>query len=138
MKPIMEFMITIHRGEITRMETKDGKVVFIPFGGSVESDLFTGIIRPGAADVQVTNAAGIRHMHAQYIFEGKNKEGKDCHLYVSNHGYFEPGSQPSPFHACPTFMSDDEELNSILSSPHYRAEGHSWEKGVIIKIFDIQ
>lgn len=136
MKPIFEFNIYINRNETTRFDTPSGKVNVIPFTGNVESELFTGTIRPGAADVQVTNAAGIRHMHAQYVFEGVNKEGKACHLFVDNQGYFEPNSSPKPFHACPSFLSDDLELHSYLSSPHFRAEGHSCETGVIIKIFD--
>lgn len=136
MEPLMEFHIIIHPEDITRMETPSGKVVFIPFGGTVESELFTGTIRPGAADVQVTNAACIRHMQAKYIFEGKDKNGKDCYLFVDNNGYFEPSSNPSPFHAYPTFMSDSPFLVDILERSCFRAEGHPSSQGVTIKIFD--
>ena len=48
-EPIMEFIIELHPDEVTRMECATGKVAVIPFGGSVKSDLFTGIILPGAA-----------------------------------------------------------------------------------------
>lgn len=137
MKLIMEFKIEINKEDITRMENKSGKVTVIPFGGSVESELFTGTVRPGAADVQITNAAGIRHLHAQYIFEGVNGKGEPCHLFVDNNGYFEPNSSPSPFVAYPTFLSDDEDLNDYLSSPHFKSEGHPYEKGVLIKVFDV-
>ena len=138
MEPIMEFVITIDRSETTRMECENGKVTFIPFGGSVSSKLFTGTIRPGAADVQVTNGAGIRHMCASYIFEGVDENNESCHLFVNNNGYFEPASSPKPFHACPTFMSDSKVLNDYLSAPFFRAEGHSQPYGVLIKIFDIR
>lgn len=137
MKPIMEFNIKIDRNEITRMETPSGKVTFIPFGGKVESDLFVGTIRPGAADVQVTNAAGIRHMCAKYIFEGTDKEGRHCFLFVENNGFFEPNSSPSPFHACPTFKSDSPLLADILERSCFRAEGHPAKDGVTIKIFNV-
>ncbi len=137
MKHIMSFMITINKEDITRMKTEYGMVTFIPFGGTVESELFTGTVRPGAADVQTTDASGIRHMCASYIFEGKDQNGEPCHLFVNNNGYFEPGNSPSPFHACPTFMSDSKVLNDYLASPHFRAEGHPYEKGVEIRIFDI-
>ena len=136
-KPIMEFNIIIHPEEITRMETPSGKVTVIPFSGNVESELFTGTIRPGAADVQVTNAAGIRHMNAKYIFEGKDKNGKDCYLFVDNNGYFVPNREPSPFHAYPTFMSDSPFLADILERSSFRAEGHPAKEGVTIKIFNV-
>ena len=135
-KMIMEFKISIRPEERTEMITKNGKVVFIPFGGEVQSDLFCGTVRPGAADVQVTNAAGIRHMAAKYIFVGKDYTGADCKLFVENNGYFEPQSQPRPFHASPTFMTDSEALADYLHGTHFRAEGWGHPGGVDIRIFD--
>ncbi|MBO5568664.1 MAG: DUF3237 family protein [Clostridia bacterium] len=137
-KLIMTFHVSINRDDITEMIMPSGKVTFIPFEGHVESELFTGTIRPGAADVQVTNAAGIRHMQAKYIFDGTDKQGRHCHLYVENNGYFEPDSEPSPFHACPAMMSDSAELNRIISGVHFRAEGHGTPEGVDILIFDTE
>ena len=137
-KMIMEFHISINREDRTEMLTKNGKVLFIPFGGEVQSDLFCGTVRPGAADVQVTNAAGIRPMAAKYIFEGKDYTGQECRLFVENNGYFEPGSQPRPFQACPTFMTDSEALADYFHRPHFRAEGWGHPGGVDIRIFDIE
>ena len=136
-KCIMEFQIRIKGNEVSAMESDRGNVVFIPFDGSVESDIFTGEILPGAADVQVTNASGIRHMCARYMFKGKDSHGNDCHLFVENNGFFEPDSNPSPFHACPTFMSDSKVLADYLAQAHFRAEGHPAPQGVTIKIFDV-
>ena len=132
----MIFHITIKREDITVLRSKNAKVTFIPFNGTVDSPLFKGTVRPGAADVQVTNAAGIRHMNANYIFEGVDQNNEPCHLYVNNHGYFEPDHNPDPFHACPTFISDSIVLNDYLSSPHFRAEGHGTSNGVDILIYD--
>ena len=136
-EPIMEFIIELHPDEVTRMECATGKVAVIPFGGSVKSDLFTGIILPGAADVQTTNAAGIRHMCARYIFQGVDSEGKECFLFVDNNGYFEPGSSPRPFKTCPTFLTDSEALAPYLHQARFRAEGHPGANGPVIKIFDV-
>lgn len=136
-KMIMEFKITIDRSQISTMETDSGMVKIIPFGGTVESDLFCGKILPGAADIQVTNAAGIRHMCARYMFEGKDSNGEHCHLFVDNNGYFERGHQPRPFEACPTFMTDSKVLASYLQAAHFRAEGWGNENGVDIRIFDV-
>lgn len=135
-QPIMVFNITIDREEISYMEAPNGKAMIIPFGGTVESEYFTGKVLPGAADVQITNAAGIRHMCAQYMFEGVDREGKPCHLFVKNDGFFEPNSNPQPFKAYPTLMTDSESLLPYFSQARFRAEGHGTENGVDIYIFD--
>ena len=136
-KMIMEFNVTINEADITAMTTRNGEVVYIPFTGSVQSELFCGTIRPGAADIQVVNPAGVRHMCAKYIFEGTDRAGKPCHLYVENNGYFEKGHMDMPFDATPTFMTDSEELAGYLHGAHFRAEGHPSAAGVDIRIFDI-
>ena len=128
------FHIKIDSQEITELQNGVEKVTFIPFGGSVASSLFTGKIRPGAADVQVTNPAGIRHMQAKYIFEGTDAAGNPCHLFVENNGYFEPGSNPAPFAACPTFLTDSPLLQETLQGKRFRAEGYGTAQGVDILI----
>ncbi len=134
---IMTFHITIDRSKITRLETETAKVTFIPFGGTVDSSYFKGEIMPGAADVQVTDASGLRHMCAKYIFEGTDAKGKHCHLFVENNGYFpKDGVKKDYFDATPKFITDSENLNEILSRPVFRSEGHSHETGVDIMIFD--
>ncbi len=136
-EPIMKFEIIINRDKVSHMHAPNGEVAIIPFTGYTESEWFTGKILPGAADVQVTNAAGIRHMCAKYMFEGVDAQGNACHLFVENNGYFEPESRPKPFHACPTFMSDSPLLTEKLSKAMYRAEGHSTAEGVEIRIFEV-
>ena len=44
-KCIMEFQIRIKGEEVSGMESDRGKVVIIPFDGSVESEIFTGETR---------------------------------------------------------------------------------------------
>lgn len=136
--PVMTFHIIIDRTSISTLEAGNSKAVIIPFGGYTESEYFKGRILPGAADVQTVDAAGIRHMCAKYMFEGTDGQGNKCRLFVENNGYFEPGSSPSPFHACPVFLSDSEYLNDILAKPVYRAEGHSTKEGVDIRIYDVR
>ncbi|MCD8053809.1 MAG: DUF3237 domain-containing protein [Lachnospiraceae bacterium] len=137
-KMIMEFNIAIEPEKISRMEASNGLVTIIPFTGSVESELFSGEILPGAADIQITNAAGIRHMCARYMFEGTDYTGAKCRLFVDNNGYFERDHSPRPFEAQPTFMTDSEALTNYLHGTHFRADGHSKEGGVDIRIFDIR
>ena len=136
-EPIMEFDIKINPEDITTMQANNGEVVFIPFGGTVESKLFSGTVRPGAADVQNVNPAGVRHMRASYIFEGTDCEGNACHLFVENNGYFERGEMKMPFEVTPTFKTDSPALASYLHTARFRSEGYPNPEGVIIKIFDI-
>ncbi len=136
-KLVFDFHIDIFDEKISMMKSDSGMVVIIPFGGEVKSELFTGIILPGAADIQVTNAAGIRHMQAKYMFDGIDREGKKCKIFVCNDGFFEPGSMPVPFHACPTFMTDSKALSEYLHQPRFRAEGCREKDRLHIKIFDI-
>ncbi|MCF0112269.1 MAG: DUF3237 family protein [Erysipelotrichaceae bacterium] len=133
---VFEFSILLDRSETTKVVSGNASVNFIPFTGGVTSRLFTGTIRPGAADVQITNAAGIRHMCARYVFEGTDYTGKPCHIFVDNNGYFTENPIPKPFRTCPVFITDSEALQDYLHRPHFRAEGHPYEGGVIIKVFD--
>lgn len=136
-KLVFDFHIDIYGDKVSAMECEIGKVVIIPFGGEVKSELFTGHLLPGAADVQVTNAAGIRHMQAKYMFDGVDADGKPCKLFVNNNGFFEPDSMPNPFHACPTFMTDSKKLGAYLHQPRFRAEGCMEDDGLHIKIYDV-
>lgn len=136
-KMIMEIRVVIDRSKISEMDCSNGHVKIIPFTGFVESELFTGHILPGGADVQVTNAAGVRHMCAQYMLAGTDSQGNPCHIFVANNAYFERDHRPKPFEACPTFMTDSPVLAPYLQGAHFRAEGHSSPEGVNIRIFDI-
>lgn len=136
-KPVMVFEISIDPKKISEMKGANGTVTIIPFEGRVESELFCGRVLPGAADIQVTNPAGVRHMCARYMFEGTDSAGIPCHLFVENNGYFERDHIPQPFEAYPVFMTDSKLLAPYLHGAHFRAEGHGREGGVEIQIYDI-
>ena len=128
--------VLIKHEDCSILNARNGSVGIVPFTGTVESDLFTGIIRPGGTDVQVTDTSGVKHLCARYLLEGKDATGKDCRIYVENNGYFEKGHNPIPFTASPTFMTDSEYLFDILCRPVYVSEGHPTPKGVDIWIID--
>ena len=135
-EPILEIAVTIHREDCTSFDTPNGHVTMIPFTGEA-TGIITGMVRPGGVDVQVTDAACVRHMCARYVVEGVDDAGDPCHLYVENNAYFERGSSPSPFHATPTFRCDSPTRASYFHGAHFRAEGHPAPDGVCIKIFDL-
>jgi len=137
-KLLFDFHIDVYYDKISELKATNGCVSMIPFGGKVESELFTGTILPGGVDVQVQNAAGIRHMCARYMFEGVDHTGAKCLLFVDNNGYFEPREKnvPGPFYTCPTFMTDSTALAPYLEGAHFRTVGAMEEDGLHIKVYD--
>ena len=126
-------------GEILRMEGKNGGVTMIPFTGSVKGEIFNGIVEPCGVDTQVLNAAKIRHMSARYMLTGKDKNGKDCHIYVENNGYFDESNGPMtmPFKTVPTFYTDSEVLAPYLHTNQFMGEGHGMEDGLHILMYEV-
>ena len=133
--PIMTFHITIDKTLISDFTTPEGRVVIIPFTGSVESEIFTGTILPGAADVQTGDSDGLVHMCAKYMFRGKDRDGSECHLFVENNGCLRPGQADEIVHATPTFRTDSDTLRECLSGKEFRTEVHPSEGGVDILVF---
>lgn len=134
--PILTIHVQVDKANCSRMEMPDGSVNIIPFSGTAEGSLFHGKVLPGAADVQITNPAGVRHMCAQYMLEGTDNTGAACRIFVENHGYFERDRHPKPFETWPLLRTDSAALRGYLHGTHFRAEGHSTEVGVDILIFD--
>lgn len=135
-KLIMEIKVRIIEEQVNGMKGDAGEVLFLPFTGTVDSEIFKGEVLPGGVDVQTVDPSGMRHMCARYLLKGVDCKGEPCTIYVENQGYFEPNSNPSPFHAHPRFMTDSKELSEYLSKDRFRAEGHPLEGGVKIQIFD--
>lgn len=137
-EPIMRFRIFADDSQVSNMEGPYGAVTMIPFTGRVESELFTGEILPGAVDVQVENPAGSRNMCAKYMFQGKDREGNACHLFVENNGYFSKADRENAFfHACPRFITDSPVLGAFLCQARFRSEVQSVEDGIEIRIYDV-
>lgn len=137
-KQIMTFQIFGDDSQVSNMEGPYGAVTIIPFTGKVESELFTGEILPGAADVQVENVAGSRNMCAKYMFKGKDNTGTECYLFVENNGYFTIANKQDPyFNACPQFITDSPILGEYLCQGRFRSEVQGKDWGVEIRIYDV-
>ncbi len=137
-EPIMRFQIFADDSQVSNMEGPYGCVTMIPFTGRVESELFTGEILPGATDVQIENPAGSRNMCAKYMFQGTDREGNACHLFVENNGYFSKVDRENAFfHACPRFITDSPVLGAFLCQARFRSEVQSVEDGIEIRIYDV-
>ena len=133
-EPVMTFEIRIDWRDVSDLRSPEGCVTVIPFTGRVRSPLFTGEIRPGAADVQTEKPGEARVLTAKYLFRGKDADGADCSLYVENIGTAAQG--PGPIRATPTFLTDSKTLGAYLLGRRFRSEVHGWEGGVKILIFE--
>ena len=137
-EPIMIFKVFANPEDCSDMTCPYGGVSFIPFTATVESELFTGETLPGACDVQVENPAGSRNMCAKYMFEGVDKEGNPCRLFVENNGYLAEVMRNDPFfHAYPYFMTDSPVLGPYLCQQRFRSEVQGREWGVEIRIYEV-
>ncbi len=135
-KLLMSIRIEIN-GPALHMKGENAEVLMIPFQGSVESELFTGIVEPCGVDTQIVNAAGVRHLSARYMLTGKDCEGKDAHIYIENNGWIDAAAEPGPFRALPTIYTDSAALAPILHRSCLTAEGSDQGQGLHIDIYEI-
>ena len=73
-KPVLNVHITFDTPPVS-LKAENGEVVMIPFKGTVQGEIFSGIVEPCGVDTQVVNAAGVRHMSARYMLTGKDSAG---------------------------------------------------------------
>ena len=134
-KLIMEVLVSIEGKDVSFLKGPAGEVVMIPFGGTVQGEIFNGVVCPGGVDCQRVNLTGVRHMCARYMLEGTDSAGEKCHIFVDNNGWF--NGMQSPFQTVPTFMTDSKTLAPSLHQNKFRGEGHPREGGVTIKFFEV-
>ena len=120
-KPILEIKIDVKEGGI-RINTKRGEISVVPFSGTVDSELFKGIVEPWGVDAQVLDHSNIRHLSARYMLTGKDSEGNDCHIYIENNGHIETGPSLT-FKTVPTFYTDSPVLADYLHYDRFYGTG---------------
>lgn len=132
-KAILEIKIETREG--FRMETKAGEVSMIPFSGSVDCELFQGIVENWGVDTQIVDASNVRHLSARYLLTGKDKDGNDCHIFIENNGWLE--NKPSrSFKTVPTFLTDSPLLADYLHRPAFYGTGTVEEDGLWIRFYE--
>lgn len=133
-KLIMEVFVEFD-GEVASLKTPTAEVVMIPFVGTVKGEIFNGRVCKGGVDTQRVNLSGVRHMSARYMLDGEDYTGAKCHIFIENNGWFDKIEMP--FKTVPTFITDSTALAPYLHQNKFRGEGHPWEKGVLIKMFEV-
>jgi hypothetical protein len=135
-KLIFEVTVDIDPAQVSQLKGPAGEVIMIPFGGTVEGELFHGRVLNGGVDTQTVDQNGVRHMSARYMLEGVDNAGEPCHIYIDNNGWF-VGEMAMPFKTIPTFFTDSKALAPYLHRNKFRTEGHPRPGGVTIKVFEI-
>ena len=137
-KLALEILVQTRPEETREFETELGRVKMIPFGGTVDCELFHGICEPFGVDTQITNQADVRHMSARYMLTGKDSAGSECHIYVENNAYFTNGETPRPFYSKPTFYTDSKLLAPYLHRNQFIGEGKREEDGLHIRFYELK
>lgn len=135
--PVLEILVQTDKAATVELESEIGRVKMIPFKGTVNSRLFTGIVEPCGVDTQITNQNEVRHMSARYMLTGKDSVGNDCHIYVENNAWFTDGARPKPFRSVPTFITDSPVLAPYLHRNQFVGEGLRDEQGLWIRFYEL-
>lgn len=136
-KKIMTVHVMVNPSEKSVLNGPAGKVVMIPFQGTVEGEIFNGVVLPGGCDTQVENLAMVRHMSARYMLEGTDRYGQKGKIYIENNGWFTDGNHPRPFVTVPTFYTDCSGLADYLHTNQFITKGFPGEKGPEICIYQL-
>ncbi|MBQ8092534.1 MAG: DUF3237 family protein [Clostridia bacterium] len=137
-QPVLEILVETDPEGTVELESEIGHVKMIPFKGTVNSSIFTGIVEPCGVDTQVTNQNDVRHMSARYMLTGHDNSGQPCHIYVENNAWFTDGNRPKPFRTVPTFITDSKVLAPLLHRNHFVGEGLRDERGLWIRFYEIE
>ena len=136
-KPILDIKIEAN-GPAVHLDGENGEVLMIPFKGRVDGDIFRGVVEPCGVDTQLVNAAHVRHMSARYMLSGTDADGRTCHIYVENNGWFDDLAHTMPFHTVPTFYTDSPELAVYLHRNQFVGEGVEAADGLHIRFYEIE
>lgn len=135
--PILEIYVETDPAGTVTLTGEIGTVRMIPFKGTVAGSLFSGIVEPCGVDTQITNQNEVRHMSARYMLTGKDRDGRDCHIYIENNGWFTDGARPTPFKTVPTFITDSPALAPFLHRNQFVGEGLRDENGLYIRFYEL-
>lgn len=67
-----------------REERGEETVLTLPFGGVVRTPFFSGMVQPGAADVQRWKGTQVVRLCADYVVKGTDYTGAPCQIHIVN------------------------------------------------------
>ena len=135
--PVLEILVETHPDKTIAFQTEAGSVRMVPFQGTVNCPLFTGIVEPCGVDTQITNPSGVQHMSARYMLTGRDADDTPCHIFIENNGWFQDGARPRPFQTVPTFRTDSPRLAPYLHRNQFIGEGLRDDAGLWIRFYEV-
>lgn len=69
---------------LDREERGEETVLTIPFGGVAQTPFFSGMVQPGAADVQRWRGSQAVRLCADYVLKGTDYTGAPCRIHIVN------------------------------------------------------
>lgn len=69
---------------LKREERGEETVLTLPFGGVVRTPFFSGMVQPGAADVQRWKGKQVVRLCADYVVKGTDYTGAPCQIHIVN------------------------------------------------------
>ena len=96
--------------EFNEVKGHKGEALMILFDGYCHSEIFDGVILNGGVDTQRQDAgSNLRTLSARYILQGKDFEGKECHIFIENNGTSDGGR----FATTPKILTDSDALKEL-------------------------
>lgn len=135
--PILDVLVQTDPAASVTLQGELGTVKMIPFKGTAQGPIFSGIVEPCGVDTQITNQNEVRHMSARYMLTGHDHTGAACHIYIENNGWFTDGARPRPFKTVPTFRTDSRVLAPYLHRDQFIGEGQREDDGLHIRFYEL-
>ena len=103
--------------EVIEVNGSRGKAAMILFHGESNCENFRGKVLPGGVDTQKEPAGEKRLLSARYVLEGKDKDGKECRIFIENNGVVDkPGAD---IKTTPDIYTDSEALKWLETAQLY-------------------
>lgn len=109
-----------------REEAEGETRITLPFGGTVSTPFFSGMVEPGSADVQRWQGDKPIRLCADYVVRGTDYTGRECRLHIVNE---DTGSGWKP-----TVTTDSEAL-SFLNGADLTESLEMRRTGPVVRIF---
>jgi len=123
--PVLTVRVLTKPEKTVRGKKRD--VVIVPFTGTAEGPMFTGLVSGEGVDTQKYDKEGRGLLSARYLLEGTDMTGRPCRIFIENEGSFDRGFRP-------LIVTDSPSL-AFLEDMDARATVEPAPDGVTVRIF---
>lgn len=114
--------------EALNVKGQEKEVVLVQFGGTASGDYFSGSVIGTGTDTQKYDLkSGSKCLSARYILEGRDRDGKQCRIFIENELNSENCWHP--------MLVTDSNCLSPWEKLALTATVDSTDKGVVVRIY---